>query len=514
MIHYNESIWHCVFLSRYTLLTHAFRIGFLAALVSTAGFTVIRALDHQVIASAAWFQSYFSVVGFVLVFRTSQSYSRFWEGTSLLYTLLGDLVDGTGTVLAYTNFNPADAELVDDFRQRLVRLVSLLNAMIMGELEGLAVGSVRAHAYELLDLGAFDEKSLRYLVEEVHKPEVIHQWLQCLIVEGIGSGVLNIPPPLLTQVFQDFGNAMVRYHSVSKFARVPFPFPYRVLCELLVVGLSIMAPVVFSLTNAHYAITAFTTFSVVFMCWTMHAIAAELDNPFSHDLNDLDMPQLHDALNERLLTFLRATRAGPPRLVLDLSVARSRAEERPWDGARSFLSVTKSSQTTEFDGDGQLPRRPRCTLGTHILRRATDPAPVERWDSSHTISSADASEASSSRPTSNVDIDDVAAEVVVESFDSPDVALGEPSGVLLAGDCPLAAVDPGPLDADRCPGAPGAGRGMGAGHDGQCSRAVAFADDLAGLYAPPPCSEAPASAAERAEVRQLLRGAAPGARGT
>merc|ERR1719203_1667636 len=50
---------------------------------------------------------FYSVMGFLLVFRTQQAYSRWWEGGTLLQTVRGEWFNAYSQLLAFSNRDEA-----------------------------------------------------------------------------------------------------------------------------------------------------------------------------------------------------------------------------------------------------------------------------------------------------------------------------------------------------------------------------------------------------------------------
>merc|ERR1719215_169809 len=84
--------------------------------------------DVQIMSDNAAYSGFSFVVGFLLVFRTSQAYTRFWEGTTLMQLLRGQWVGAFSSILAFTSTSTNDRKAIEDFRHKLVRLFSLLHA--------------------------------------------------------------------------------------------------------------------------------------------------------------------------------------------------------------------------------------------------------------------------------------------------------------------------------------------------------------------------------------------------
>jgi len=257
-----------------------------------------------------------SLVGFMVVFRTSQGYGRFWEGASMVHKMTGEWFAGVSTLFAYCRHSRANEELVTDFQQRVLRCVSFLNALILARLETEIEDDAHAQAmtFPLLDVAGLDNESITSLDGIENKQEVVFQWIQTLVVEAIDSGVMNIPPPLLTRAFQQFGNGMICYHEMLKFPNVPMPFPFMVTTEvLLLIHLAISPVMLVSWFDNLVLPTAFA-FVLVLALWSLHVIAGELENPFGSDDNDLDMRVMQTRLNSSLVELASGPALKPPRL--------------------------------------------------------------------------------------------------------------------------------------------------------------------------------------------------------
>ena len=68
------------------------------------------------------------LVGFLVVFRTSQAYSRFWDGGTLTHQMMGDWFDAVSSLVAFCTGSKAGEDKVTNFKHILLRLFSLLHA--------------------------------------------------------------------------------------------------------------------------------------------------------------------------------------------------------------------------------------------------------------------------------------------------------------------------------------------------------------------------------------------------
>merc|ERR1719282_112320 len=110
---------------------------------------------------------------------------------------------------------------------------------------------------------------------------------------------------------------MVQLHNSIKISTIPFPFPYAQTCEVCLLMHWLVTPLVIS----HWVRTpvgAFVfSFIQIFILWSLHCIAVELENPFGHDENDMDAKGMQMEFNEHLSLLLKRTTCRTPVLKRD-----------------------------------------------------------------------------------------------------------------------------------------------------------------------------------------------------
>lgn len=280
------------------------------------------------------------LVGLLVVFRTSQAYSRFWEGCTQMHKMGAEWFDSCSSLMAFCKHSDVDHDTILGFQNMLVRLFSMLHAAALGEIEDCGSASegprglseVQAFNMEIIDVGAVNKDSLRVIRDSDAKVELIFQWIQQLVVENIKTGVLCIPPPILSRSFQEIANGMVHFHEAMKISNVPFPFPYAQTCDCLLFMHWFIVPFVVSQWIQYPWWAAVFSFIQVFTFWTLNLIAIELENPFGTDPNDIDGAQMQFEMNNHLRLLIRKETLSTPFLVPDgvsqrLLAARAICEE-------------------------------------------------------------------------------------------------------------------------------------------------------------------------------------------
>lgn len=259
------------------------------------------------------------LLGFLVVFRSSHSYNRFWDGCTALFQMRCQWLDACRSLCAFADYSDRSPEELHNFKSLLVRLFSLLHVMMLAEIEDCNSDDrehVVAFHYDVLDPSSIDAKSLLALKDSERKPELVLQWIQTLVIRNMKSGVLSVPPPILTRSFQELANGMLAGEEALKISNTPFPFPYAQMCEYLLIIHWLLSPFIVSLWVEHVATAIVFCFASVFTVWTLNLTSKELENPFGADANDLDCIAAQREMNQALALMIQPAALQVPELVL------------------------------------------------------------------------------------------------------------------------------------------------------------------------------------------------------
>eukprot|EP00930_Biecheleria_cincta_P064396 TRINITY_DN49986_c0_g1_i1.p1 TRINITY_DN49986_c0_g1~~TRINITY_DN49986_c0_g1_i1.p1 ORF type:complete len:376 (-),score=82.30 TRINITY_DN49986_c0_g1_i1:305-1432(-) len=261
------------------------------------------------------------MLGFIGAFRVEAAYNKFWNGCDHAYAVVGDLFDGSADLIAFNKGAQAAAEEVEQFQQTLIRLVSLLSSLIFAELEA---GSDKrldematlplAYEFELIDIEGIDPGSIDTLIEAENKVEVVFQWIMFLCLEGMEKKCFGAPPPYMQRALGNIGSAITHFHAAQVISEVPFPFPYMMALQLMMVTHFCTTPIVFAGWTGNSAVAAVCSFMATFSIWFFVGLAMELDMPFSFTRNSLDMRYLQKLLNNRLMALVHFFTPGAPKM--------------------------------------------------------------------------------------------------------------------------------------------------------------------------------------------------------
>jgi len=302
------------------------------------------------------------LVGFLVVFRTSEAYLRFWEGVTTTHKMGAEWFDACSSLMAFCKHSQAPDDAVLTFQNTIIRLFSLLHAAALGDIEDCYAESkhysqVLAFRMELIDPEGLSPEALRMIRDCDSKVELIFQWIQQLIVENIGTGVLSIPAPILTRSFQELAVGMVHFNEAMKISNVPFPFPYAQTCDALLIIHWLIVPFVVAqwVTQPWWA--AAFAFMPTFTLCCLNLIAMELENPFGTDPNDINGHEMQLNMNRHLRLLCHPGTMRTPTLITQgrhqlqmlQNVLRS---EGP---VTSFQTIWSKMQE---DGELEAPPRP------------------------------------------------------------------------------------------------------------------------------------------------------------
>lgn len=273
-----------------------------------------------------------SVLFFVLYFRSNVAYSRWWEGGTLLQQTRGEWFNAYSSLIAFSATDVKMADKVEEFHHLLARLMSMLFCAALQQ-----VSPIKDIPFEILDNTGIDPESLEFLEESSDKVEVLLQWIQRSTIVNMQSGVLPIPPPVMSRAFQEISRGIVNLQNARKIADFPFPFPYAQTSIVMLLIHWITCPLLASMLLDSYLASALS-FIVVFFLWCINFIALQLEFPFGNGENDLPMQQFQTDWNKSVGTLLAKRAQQPPSFSFDAPSHRK-------------LDIVKS------DGSSKAPRR-------------------------------------------------------------------------------------------------------------------------------------------------------------
>lgn len=299
MIQYDSHEWDIYYKRRGSIFPKAILFSLPSALLAF-GISYLELLsDVELSPGQGIFSGFTFVLGFILVFRTSQSYQRYWHAATSVHNMKAEWCDACGSLIAFAQTSKMGTESIMRFSHTMIRLFGLMHAMALEEMSGVD-GQIQ---FPLLDIDGLEKEDLKLLTTgpaQGRTVEIVCQWIKVTILRNIGTGVLDVPAPILTRVFQELGTGLVNYHEAVQVVIWPFPFPYAQMGAVLILVYMCVTPIIICTwsDSPYYCFTA--TFVSLVCMRGLEMIAVELENPFGTDPNDLPLAEMNAAVNRDL----------------------------------------------------------------------------------------------------------------------------------------------------------------------------------------------------------------------
>lgn len=241
------------------------------------------------------------ILGIVLVFRTGQSYNRFWDGANHMMLLKTELFDACSQIISFAESSDVDRRKKDAFQLTMVRLYSLLHGVALQQ-----VSEVENEDIKVIDPSGLDKEQVQFMRAYNRKvrTDVVMQWICRAITEAVKTGVVATPAPLVSRVLEESNSAFVSLARMRAIAEIPFPIPYATMVSVLLLCHTILSPF-FAVSFSNSRIWAgMFSFLPVFSLWSIQCIARELEQPFGKGADDLDLPGAQTHMNDCLVSLL------------------------------------------------------------------------------------------------------------------------------------------------------------------------------------------------------------------
>jgi len=290
----------------------------------------------------AVFSGFTFTLGFVLVFRTNQCYNRFLQGASSACTMRSKMFEAASSLVAFSTMSKKERPEVDIFIHKVVRLFSLVHGTALE-----VICDAGHKEFPVLDIGGIPEKNLECLKRSRGqlRVDMVYQWIITLVTHAVDTGLVAVPPPILSRVFHELELSRVEFNQILQIINIPAPFPYAQAASVLLGVYSISTPIIMVVWSTHPAVAFIITFVCTVALWSIELIATEIENPFGQDVNDLPVFEFQEDMNASLLMLLDPA----AREVMDLDPAANMNVSSLITLSRKFKSFSEVSQNISQD---------------------------------------------------------------------------------------------------------------------------------------------------------------------
>lgn len=97
---------------------------------------------------------------------------------------------------------------------------------------------------------------------------------------------------------QEFSIGIVHFIDANKISNTPFPFAFAQMVWIMLVFFSLLPVPLICAAGMEAPKAAIYTFLIVFVFWSLHHIAVEIEMPFGDDYNDLPLSSINRRFNK------------------------------------------------------------------------------------------------------------------------------------------------------------------------------------------------------------------------
>lgn len=257
------------------------------------------------------YSGFMFALGFLIVFRMNQAYSRWWEAGTLLQQARAQWFNAYSSLVALSDARKPEALR---FHHLLARLMSLLYGTSILELS-----TVDQPSIPTVHIEGLDEAHVKFLEECHDKTEVVLQWIQRAVVEGHNSGVIEAAPPIISRIYSQLGNGMVNVTTARKMVEFPIPGPILHMIPFMLCVQWLVTVLLCTMLVESSIWAASLSFINTFCFWSINYLARELEMPYGDDPDDLPLQHLAADMNASLTGLLHPLAVRAPSFTIPIS---------------------------------------------------------------------------------------------------------------------------------------------------------------------------------------------------
>eukprot|EP00274_Cyanoptyche_gloeocystis_P003583 CAMPEP_0196653904 /NCGR_PEP_ID=MMETSP1086-20130531/3565_1 /TAXON_ID=77921 /ORGANISM="Cyanoptyche gloeocystis , Strain SAG4.97" /LENGTH=309 /DNA_ID=CAMNT_0041985339 /DNA_START=221 /DNA_END=1150 /DNA_ORIENTATION=+ len=223
------------------------------------------------------------VIGFMLVFRATLSYNRYWDGRFRI----GGVVKTCRDFGRQVQYNvPAGNPEETYEKQEVLRLILLFFVLLV------------QHLREEQNLDACDpwitERERKIITNQPRKPLAIIFMINKKIIKFVRSNRIHV---VQYQHLEDsLSDLTAGFNGTDAIRFTPFPFPFAQTLTIFLVLYCFTAP--FVLYPFIGKFTPIGAYVLALAFFGIYEISLELEDPFGHDANDLNLDDMATALQK------------------------------------------------------------------------------------------------------------------------------------------------------------------------------------------------------------------------
>lgn len=145
-----------------------------------------------------------------------------------------------------------------------------------------------------------EERQELKMVEVQHRVDFIMQRILRVMSSHIKHDGMGLAHPIVSRCFQEFSSGILGFNQAMKISTCPFPFPYVQMIAWASLMFTTFVPVAISVYTPNYGMAALLSFMVTLGYVSINEVAAELEEPFGTDTNDIPLFHILTTMNAKL----------------------------------------------------------------------------------------------------------------------------------------------------------------------------------------------------------------------
>mmetsp|Transcript_19963 Transcript_19963/g.32905 ORF Transcript_19963/g.32905 Transcript_19963/m.32905 type:complete len:694 (+) Transcript_19963:285-2366(+) len=257
---------------------HAVLSGLFSMLFAYEKDMVFWFKDGHFTQATAYFGGISFIVGFVVVYRSQISYTRYSQAQEAYFDMASKLHD----FISFMNaFLTGDDEETQILRNTLIRWTRAYHSLAIEEFQGIEFGST----FERVNLS---QEEIDLLARDRKRQIQISSWMHRLIMENRSKFVVG--DAILSRAFQISTQANLYFNNARRISETPFPFPFVQLTGMMIHMWSILTPIVVgAFFPESFGFSFFVTFASTWILFAVNETAAQLEMPFEETSNNLPL---------------------------------------------------------------------------------------------------------------------------------------------------------------------------------------------------------------------------------
>ncbi|KAK3286440.1 hypothetical protein CYMTET_6007 [Cymbomonas tetramitiformis] len=231
---------------------------------------------------SAFFGGTMLTLGFLLVYRISLSYARYWEGRDSLMEMLSKLEDVAVHAGSFGHKSLLGARWTASMGHMLINYLCFAFADLRGILD---MAEVESH----FPVSLTNQERELLTPHPRNRTIIMISFIVSSWVIESERGLIRVESPISTRTYQIISEIQLAFAAAQKIRDTPFPFPLVQTMGIFLHLFAVSAPPVICSYIPHQLLGPSICFLATLTTFAINRVSEELEDPFGDDPNDLPL---------------------------------------------------------------------------------------------------------------------------------------------------------------------------------------------------------------------------------